>query len=116
MLYFIATPIGNLSDISLRALETLKSVDLIACEDTRHSIKLLNHFEIKKPLIAYHKFNEKKQAETLIEELKNGKNITLEPMSAYERKIIHSKLQKNPKIETYSIGEGDHRRVVIAKK
>lgn len=77
MLYFIATPIGNLSDISLRALETLKSVDLIACEDTRHSLKLLSHFEIKKPLIAYHKFNEKKQAETLIEELKNGKNIAV---------------------------------------
>ncbi len=77
MLYFIATPIGNLNDISLRALETLKSVDIIACEDTRHSLKLLNAYEIKKPLIAYHKFNEKKQAETLIEELKNGKNIAI---------------------------------------
>ncbi len=77
MLYFIATPIGNLNDISLRALETLKSVDLIACEDTRHSLKLLNAFEIKKPLIAYHKFNEKRQAEALIEELKNGKNIAV---------------------------------------
>lgn len=77
MLYFIATPIGNLSDISFRAIETLKSVDLIACEDTRHSLKLLSHFEIKKPLVAYHKFNEKKQVETLIEELKKGKNIAV---------------------------------------
>lgn len=77
MLYFIATPIGNLNDISLRALETLKSVDLIACEDTRHSLKLLNAFDIKKPLIAYHKFNEKKQAEELILELKKGKNIAV---------------------------------------
>ena len=77
MLYFIATPIGNLNDISLRAIETLKSVDIIACEDTRHSLKLLNAFDIKKPLVAYHKFNEKKQAETLIEELKSGKNIAI---------------------------------------
>ncbi len=77
MLYFIATPIGNLGDISQRAIEILKSVDLIACEDTRHSLKLLNQFEIKKPLVAYHKFNEKKQAETLIGELKKGKNIAV---------------------------------------
>ncbi len=77
MLYFVATPIGNLNDISLRALETLRGVDLIACEDTRHSLKLLNAFDIKKPLIAYHKFNEKKQAEIIIEELKKGKNIAI---------------------------------------
>ena len=77
MLYFVATPIGNLNDISNRALETLKSVDLIACEDTRHSLKLLNAYDIKKPLIAYHKFNEKKQAEVIIEELKKGKNVAI---------------------------------------
>ena len=77
MLYFVATPIGNLDDISLRALETLKSVDLIACEDTRHSLKLLNHFEIKKPLISYHKFNEKVSVEGIVSELKNGKNIAV---------------------------------------
>ena len=58
MLYFVSTPVGNLKDISLRALEVLKSVDVIACEDTRTSLKLLNHYEIKKPLVAYHKFNE----------------------------------------------------------
>ena len=56
--YFVATPIGNLGDISLRALETLRGADVIFCEDTRHTLKLLNHFEIKKPLVACHKFNE----------------------------------------------------------
>ena len=70
-LFVVGTPIGNLGDITYRAIETLKSVDYVACEDTRHTLQLLNHFEIKKPLIAYHKFNEKKQAETLIEELKS---------------------------------------------
>ena len=60
MLYFVSTPVGNLKDISLRALEVLKSVDLIACEDTRTSLKLLNRYDIKKPLTAYHKFNETK--------------------------------------------------------
>ena len=77
MLYFVSTPVGNLKDISLRALEVLKSVDLIACEDTRTSLKLLNRYDIKKPLTAYHKFNETKAGEKLIEELKNGKNIAV---------------------------------------
>ena len=77
MLYFVSTPVGNLKDISLRALEVLNEVDLIACEDTRTSLKLLNHFEIKKPLVAYHKFNEKTASEKLIEELEKGKNIAL---------------------------------------
>ncbi len=77
MLYFVATPIGNLKDISLRALEVLKSVDEIACEDTRHSLGLLNHYDIKKPLFAYHKFNEVKTAEKIIEKLKDGKNIAV---------------------------------------
>ena len=77
MLYFVATPIGNLKDISFRAIEVLKEVDIIACEDTRHSLNLLNAYEIKKPLVSYHKFNEQASSEKLIEELKNGKNIAV---------------------------------------
>ena len=77
MLYFIATPIGNLGDISLRALETLKSVDVIACEDTRVSIKLLNFYDIKKQLITYHKFNEKVSAKGILNLLKEGKNVAV---------------------------------------
>lgn len=77
MLYFVATPIGNLKDISLRALEVLKSVDEIACEDTRHSLGLLNAYEIKKPLFAYHKFNEKEISEKIIDKLKSGKSIAV---------------------------------------
>ena len=75
MLYFVATPIGNLKDISLRALEVLKSVDEIACEDTRHSLSLLNAYEIKKPLTSYHKFNEKEMSSTIVRDLESGKNI-----------------------------------------
>ena len=77
MLYFVSTPVGNLKDISLRALEVLQSVDLIACEDTRTSLKLLNHYEIKKPLVSYHKFNEKTSGEKLLAELQSGKNVAL---------------------------------------
>ena len=77
MLYFVATPIGNLKDISIRAVEVLKEVDLIACEDTRHSLKLLNSYEIKKPLVSYHKFNEQVSSEKIIQELKSGKNIAV---------------------------------------
>lgn len=76
-LYIVPTPIGNLKDITLRALEVLKEVDLIACEDTRQSIKLLNHFGIKKTLISYHKHNENERSENIIEELRNGKNVAI---------------------------------------
>lgn len=77
MLFLVATPIGNLSDISFRAVETLRNSDLILCEDTRHSALLLNHFEIKRPLRSYHKFNESRLKEEIISLLKEGKTISL---------------------------------------
>ncbi len=76
-LFLCATPIGNLEDITLRVLRTLKEVDLIAAEDTRNSIKLLNHFDIRTPMTSYHEFNKIDKAYTLIEKLKDGKNIAL---------------------------------------
>ena len=76
-IYLVPTPIGNLGDITLRALEVLKNVDIVAAEDTRQSLKLLNHFEIKKPLISYHMHNEQGKGEELIEMAKGGKNIAV---------------------------------------
>lgn len=77
MLYIVGLPIGNLKDITLRALEVLKSVDIIACEDTRNTLKLLNHYEIKSKLMSYHKFNEQKITPRIIELLNEGKDIAL---------------------------------------
>lgn len=77
MLYLCATPIGNLEDITLRVLNVLKSVDLIAAEDTRHSIKLLNHFEIKTPMTSYHEYNKVEKAKQLVAMLQQGKEIAL---------------------------------------
>lgn len=76
-LYVVATPIGNLNDLSPRAIKTLKESDLILVEDTRQTIKLLNHFDIKTKMVSYHKFNEIKRTSEIIEDLKSGKNISL---------------------------------------
>ncbi len=76
-LYLVATPIGNLEDITFRAINILKNVDVIAAEDTRHSLKLLNYYEINKPLVSYHRHNEDTKTEMLIEKLLNGENIAI---------------------------------------
>jgi 16S rRNA (cytidine1402-2'-O)-methyltransferase len=102
-LYVVPTPIGNLKDITLRALEVLEAADLIAAEDTRQSLKLLNHFNIKKPLLSYHKFNEQNKSGNIIELLKEGKNIALvsdagtpgisDPGSVIIKKCIEEKIE-----------------------
>ena len=76
-LYIVSTPIGNLDDITLRSLEVLKKSDIILCEDTRRSLKLFNHYKIKKKLVSYHKFNERKELQKVIEYLKEGKILSL---------------------------------------
>ncbi len=76
-LYIVSTPIGNLDDITIRAIEVLSKSDIILCEDTRRSLKLLNHLKIKKKLISYHKFNEKKQLNNIIEHFNKGKILSL---------------------------------------
>ncbi len=76
-LYIVSTPIGNLDDITLRAIETLKNSDVILCEDTRRSVKLLNFLKVKKKLVSYHKFNEKKHIPNIIEQLNRGKSLSL---------------------------------------
>ena len=77
ILYLVATPIGNLQDITLRALETLRNVDLIACEDTRHTRNLLNHFRISNKTISYHEHNEQERAEEFVDRLIAGENIAI---------------------------------------
>ncbi len=76
-LYLCATPIGNLQDITLRVLETLKTVDLVACEDTRKTLQLLNHFEISKPVTSYYEHNKMTKGDVIIQQLKDGKNVAL---------------------------------------
>ncbi len=77
VLYLVATPIGNLEDITFRALKTLNEVDFIAAEDTRHTLKLLNHFNISKPMISYYEHNIRERGEKIIARLKNGENAAL---------------------------------------
>lgn len=76
-IYLVATPIGNLEDITFRAIQILKEVDLIAAEDTRHTLKLLNYYEISKPLISYHRHNEELKSDILIEKVLKGENIAI---------------------------------------
>lgn len=76
-IYLVATPIGNLEDITFRAISILKDVDIIAAEDTRHTLKLLNYYEISKPLISYHRHNEDVKSDVLIEKILNGQNIAI---------------------------------------
>lgn len=99
-LYIVPTPIGNLKDITLRAIEVLKSVDIIACEDTRVTQKLLNHFEIKTKTIAYHKFNEKEGVSIILKHLQEGKKIALvsdagTPLISDPGAILIDELRKN---------------------
>ena len=76
-LVVVPTPIGNLEDMTVRGLRILREADIIACEDTRHTLKLLNHYEIKKPLISYHKFNETERLETLLKRIREGETVAL---------------------------------------
>src|SRR5262245_20985285 len=76
-LILVATPIGNLGDISSRALESLRNADVIACEDTRRTLKLLSHFGIQKPLVSYHDFNEQQKAHEIVGMIEAGKNVAL---------------------------------------
>lgn len=104
ILYLVATPIGNLDDITLRAINTLKSVDYIAAEDTRHTLKLLNHLNISKPLISCYKENELIKSDVIISKLKDGRNIALVSdagtpvISDPGEEIVHCAIKNNIKI------------------
>ena len=82
-LFLVATPIGNLNEVSNRTIDTLNNVDIIACEDTRNTLKLLSHFDIHTKMVAYHNFNEKEESKKLIDLLKQGKNIALVSDAGY---------------------------------
>lgn len=108
-LYIIATPIGNLEDITLRALKILKLVDYILCEDTRHSLKLLKHYQIEKPLISYHQHSQLKRIDEIINLLKNEKNLALisdagtPGISDPGNKLIKEVLKAIPEVEIIPI-------------
>lgn len=98
--YIVPTPIGNLKDITLRAIEVLKSVDVIACEDSRVTQKLLNHYEIKTKTISYHKYNERERVQKFLELLREGKTIALvsdagTPMICDPGAVLLEELKKN---------------------
>lgn len=98
--FIVSTPIGNLEDISFRAIKVLKDVDIILCEDTRHSIKLLNHYEIKNKLVSYHKFNEKERIDYILSLIYDGKSIALisdagTPLISDPGAVLVSQLIKN---------------------
>ncbi|MEI6266437.1 MAG: 16S rRNA (cytidine(1402)-2'-O)-methyltransferase [bacterium] len=105
-LYVVSTPIGNLGDITLRALETLKNVDIIACEDTRHTLGLLNHFEIKKPLVSYHQHSKDSKVEQIISSILEGNNVAIvtdagtpgisDPGEFLIRRAIENKIEIEP--------------------
>ncbi len=104
-LYLVATPIGNLADITLRAVETLQKVDFIACEDTRHSKILLDHYGIRKPLLSYFDFSEKKKAPVILERLLSGESAALisdagtPGIADPGYRLIHGAIEKGIKIE-----------------
>ena len=98
--YVVPTPIGNISDITLRAIEILKTVDFIACEDTRITQKILNHYDIKTKCVSYHKYNERERVDFFLSELKSGKRIALvsdagTPMICDPGGVIIDELLKN---------------------
>ena len=103
-LYIVSTPIGNLDDITLRSLEVLKKSDIILCEDTRRSLKLLNHYKFKKKLVSYHKFNEQKELQKIIEYLNKGQILSLisdagtPTLSDPGRLLVKSCIEKNIEI------------------
>ena len=103
-LYIVSTPIGNLDDITIRAIEILKKTDIILCVDTRHSLKLLNHLNIKKKLFSYHKFNEKKELDNIIKYINDGKILSLisdagtPTLSDPGRQLIQACIKKDIKV------------------